>query len=89
MRRFSDPLLLPGSGLAPEEIYARARPLMGTPGQAYVERRCVLVGIADAAGVRFVPDFAGRPAVIVPMRDHGDNLTAVHGRYLHFIRTRC
>lgn len=86
MRVFSDPLFMPGSGLPPEEIYARALPLAGTPGQAYVERRCVPVGIADAAGVRFDPDFAGRPAVLVPMRDHGNNMTAVHGRYLHSTR---
>jgi len=86
MHRFSDPHFLPGSGLAPEEVYVRALPLMGTPGQAYVERRCVPVEIAEAAGARFDPDFAGRPAVLVAMRDHGDNLTAVHGRYLHATR---
>jgi hypothetical protein len=39
--------------------------------------------IAESAGVRFEPDFAGRPAVLVPMRDLGKKLTAVHGRYLH------
>jgi hypothetical protein len=87
MRRFSDPLFLPGSGLSPEEIHARALPIMDTPGQAYAERRGVPVDIAESAGVRFAPDFAGRPAVLVPMRDHGDKLTAVHGRYLH--ATRC
>jgi hypothetical protein len=83
MRRFSDPQLLPGSCLSPEEIYGRALPLVGSPGQAYAERRCVPVDIAESAGVRFEPDFAGRPAVLVPMRDLGENLTAVHGRYLH------
>jgi hypothetical protein len=83
MRRFSDPLLMPGNSLSPEEIHARALPLMGTPGQAYAERRGVPVAIADAAGVRFDPDFAGRPAVLIAMRDQGGTLTAVHGRYLH------
>lgn len=83
MRRFSDSPVLPASGLGPEEIYKRALPLVGTPGQAYAARRCVPLDIADSAGVRFEPDFAGRPAVLVPMRDPGNRLTAVHGRYLH------
>jgi hypothetical protein len=86
MRRISDPLFLPGNGLSPEEIYARALPLIGSQGQAYAERRCVPVEIADAAGVRFDPDFAGRPAVLVPMRDQANTLMAVHGRYLHATR---
>ncbi|MDD2320069.1 MAG: toprim domain-containing protein [Geobacteraceae bacterium] len=86
MRRIADPLYMPGSGLTAEEIYAQALPLTGTPGQAYAERRCVPAEIAAAAGVRFDPDFAGRPAVVVPMRDHGGILTAVHGRYLHATR---
>lgn len=79
---------MPGSGLSPAEIYARALPLAGTPGQAYAERRRVPVGIAVAAGVRFDPDFAGRPAVLVAMRDQGGNLLAVHGRYLHATRSQ-
>jgi len=83
MRRFSDPLFMPGNSQSPGEIHARALPLMGTPGQAYAERRGVPVRIADAAGVRFDPDFAGRPAVLIAMRDQGGTLTAVHGRYLH------
>jgi hypothetical protein len=41
------------------------------------------VPVADAAGVRFDPDFGGRPALVIPMRDRSDRLTAVHGRYLH------
>ncbi len=86
MRRFSDPLFMPGNSLSPEEVHARALPIMGTPGQAYAERRCVPVGIADAAGVRFDPDFAGRPAVLIAMRDQGGTFTAVHGRYLHSTR---
>jgi len=77
---------MPGSGIPPDEIYARALPLTGTPGHAYAERRRVPVGVADAAGVRFDPDFAGRPAVLVAMRDQGGNLLAVHGRYLHATR---
>lgn len=83
MRRFSDPLVVPGTLLSPEEIYGRALSLAGSPGQEYAERRSVPVDIAESAGVRFEPDFAGRPALLVPMRDMEANLTAVHGRYLH------
>lgn len=77
---------MPGNGLSPDEIYARAQPLIGSPGQAYAERRCVPVDIAAAAEVRFDPDYNGRPAVLVPMRDRHNKLTAVHGRYLHATR---
>lgn len=86
MLNFNDPLFMPGTGESPEELLARAAPLAGTPGQAYVERRGVPVDIAEAAGVRFVGDFGGRPAVVVPLRDGADMLTSVHGRYLHTMR---
>jgi hypothetical protein len=84
--RFSDPGHMPGSGLPPETVFASALPLVGTPGQEYTERRGVPVAIADSAGVRFDPNFGGRPAVLVALRDKDDNLTSVHGRYLHTVR---
>ncbi len=77
---------MPGSGLHPEQLLARAAPLPGTAGQAYVERRAVPAAVAAAAGVRFDKDFGGRPAVIVPLRDNKDRLTSVHGRYLDTVR---
>jgi hypothetical protein len=83
MQRFDDPPCMPGTSGSPRERLARAVPLAGTPGQAYVERRGVPVDVADAAGVRFDADFGGRPAVLVALRDHGDTLASVHGRYLH------
>jgi hypothetical protein len=84
--RFHDPPLLPGTDLGPTECLARAQPLEGTDGQAYVERRGVAVGVATAAGVRFCPDWAGRPAVVSALRDCDGRLTSVHGRYLHHAR---
>jgi hypothetical protein len=84
--RFDDPLHMPGSGERPEELLARAAPLAGTPGQAYVERRGIPVAVADAAGVRFTADFGGRPAVIAPLWDRAGALALVHGRYLHTVR---
>lgn len=86
MHRFDDPPYMPCTGESPGERLARAVPLAGTPGQAYVERRGVPGDIADAAGVRFDRDFGGRPAVLVAMRDKEDRAVAVHGRYLHVVR---
>ena len=83
---FDDPLCMPGTGESAEERYARAVPLEGTAGQIYVERRGVPVDVADCAGVRFDVNFAGRPAVLAPMRDEQDNLASLHGRYLHNLR---
>jgi hypothetical protein len=87
-RRPPDPLRLPGTTESPQETLARATPLVGTPGQAYVERRGIPVGIADAAGVRYMCDFAGRPAVIVGLYDQHGELRSVHGRYLTVTRTQ-
>ncbi|NJM41818.1 MAG: hypothetical protein HC853_14170 [Anaerolineae bacterium] len=85
-RRFNDPLLMPDTDEQPKERLAKAACLAGTPGQTYVERRGIFVSVADEAGVRFDADFDGRPAVLVPLRDHADNLVSVHGRYLHNVR---
>lgn len=77
---------MPGTGESPGERLAHAVPLAGTPGQAYVVRRGIPGGIANAADVRFDRDFGGRPAVLVAMRDKDDAVVAVHGRYLHVVR---
>lgn len=84
--RFHDPPLLPGTHLGPAECLARAQPLEGTEGHAYVERRGIAVAIASAAGVRFCSDWAGRPAVLIALRDSDGAITSVHGRYLHNVR---
>lgn len=86
VKRFDDPMRMPGTGESPGERLARAEVLSGTHGQAYIERRGVPVEIAEAAGVRFDPDFGGRPAVLVALRDQEDRLVSVHGRYLHNVR---
>lgn len=81
-----DPLYLPGTNHGPTQLLARAQPLDGTLGQSYTEHRSVPVDVAEQAGVRFYPDYAGRPAVIVPLYDGNNRLTSVHGRYLHTVR---
>jgi hypothetical protein len=82
MRSFADPPRLPDTGESPEERFARAVPLAGTPGAAYVERRGIPLDVASGAGVRFDASLAGRPAVVVAMRDRDEDLCALHGRYL-------
>jgi len=84
--RFTDPTRMPGSGLLPETVFTEALPITGTPGQEYARRRCVPVEIAAAAAVRFEADFAGRPAVLVALRDQNDKFASVHGRYLQVLR---
>lgn len=84
--RFRDPPFLPGTSLGPGACLDRALALEGTAGQRYVERRGVACAVASAAGVRFDPDWAGRPAVLVALRDREDRITSVHGRYLHNLR---
>lgn len=74
------------SGLLPEAVFGNAQPIAGTVGQEYVRRRGVPVTVAAAAGVRFDPDFAGRPAVLAALRDQNGRLTSVHGRYLQVAR---
>ncbi|OWQ48870.1 hypothetical protein CDL60_02985 [Roseateles noduli] len=81
-----DPVCMPGSGESPDDRFARARPLAGTPGQDYVEHRGIPLVIADAAGLRFDPDWGGRPAVLDALHDRGGALVSVHGRYLSTLR---
>ncbi|MCM0082222.1 toprim domain-containing protein [Geomonas sp. Red32] len=83
---FKDPVSMPGSSLSPEEVYAGAEPVSGTPGHAYLLRRGIGADIATTFGVRYHGDFAGRPAVIVPLHDVQGNLTSLHGRYLSTAR---
>ncbi|MCX7098937.1 MAG: toprim domain-containing protein [Methylococcales bacterium] len=79
---FTDPLLMPSTGETAEQRYAKAVPLAGTLGQAYVERRGIPLAVADTAGVRFDANFGGRPAVVCAMRDPMGSMASLHGRYL-------
>lgn len=77
-----DPPVMPVTGEAPQNRLDRGLSLTGTAGQEYVEHRCIPIHIAHEAGVRFDPDWNGRPAVIAPMFDQTHMLCSVHGRYL-------
>jgi len=82
MFRPPDPLSMPGSQESLAQSLARAVPLAGTPGEDYVERRGIPLVIANATGLRFAPDWGGRPAVVVALQDQHGTLVSVHGRYL-------
>lgn len=86
MRTLTDPPTMPGTQESPIACMARSVPLAGTPGAAYVERRGITVEVADAAGVRFVGDCLGRPAVVAFFHDHHDIPLALHARFLHSTR---
>jgi hypothetical protein len=77
-----DPIVMPVTGETPQQRLDRTLPLCDSPGQQYVESRMVPVNIAHRAGVRFDPDWNGRPAVLVPMYNHKNELCSIHGRYL-------
>jgi hypothetical protein len=78
---FVDPVTLPGTDLDPAAALIQAIPL-GGPALAYLTRRAVPLEIAQRAGLSFHPDFGGRPALVVPLRDAHEQVVAVHGRYL-------
>lgn len=82
MRRPSDPLVIPGTHETPQDLMNRALPLVGTAGQAYIERRSIPIEVAESAAVKFTPNFAGRPAVVVALYDFNESMTSVHSRYL-------
>lgn len=63
------------------ETWEAARELPGTPGAAYIEGRSIPLEVATASGVRFSPEWYGRPAVLFPIRDRAGDLVAVCGRF--------
>ena len=80
--RFDDPVVRPGRGDSPTSLMSIGEPLVGTPGQEYVERRGIPLAVAESAGVVFHPNFGGRAAVLVPLKDKANGITSVHGRFL-------
>jgi hypothetical protein len=58
------------------------RPLLDTPGSSYLHDRGISVGLSHLSGVRYSPDWFGRPAVLFPVRDRAGQLVAAQGRYL-------
>lgn len=86
MLHFYDPLCMPGTGESPADRFARAARAAGTLGEAYLQRRKVPLQIAEAAGIRFDPDFGGRPAILAPLMDRSGALRSLHGRYLRVRR---
>jgi hypothetical protein len=74
---------LPSSGEGPDELWHRSQPLRGSEAEAYLAKRRVPLGVAEAAEVRFTEDLEGRTAVLARLTGPSGELRAVHGRYLH------
>jgi hypothetical protein len=79
---WDDPRVVPASGETPAEAWAGAGAVADPRCAAYLERRRIPLELAQAAGLRFAPSFAGRPAVLAAMRLHDGRLVAVTARYL-------
>jgi DNA primase len=65
-----------------KEVLRDALPLENSPGAAYVEKRGIPAEPATGSGVRYAPDYYGRPAVLFPMHDRAGELVAIEGRYI-------
>ncbi len=87
MHSYNEHVVMPGSGESADSVMDRSLDLADSAALPYLTRRGIAVESATAVGVRFDPDFAGRPAVLAAMRDRDDRLSAVHGRYLHARRS--
>jgi hypothetical protein len=83
---FNDPVCLDGPLGSPAERFAFAVSLRGTPGESYVEKRGIPIQTAETAGVRFDPNFNGRPALIAALHNIDGSITSVHARYLQHAR---
>ena len=84
--RTSDPICYPGTNEPIEQTLQRMVDLRATPGEEYVIGRRIPVEIAEAAGLRFTLDFAGRAAVVQPLYDRNLQLVSLHARYIEYQR---
>jgi hypothetical protein len=58
------------------------QPLVGTQGEDYLRSRGISLEVAILAGLRFAPEWFGRPAVVFPIRDLSGSLVAAQGRHI-------
>jgi Toprim-like len=83
---WDDPTVDPESGDDPATALAESLGVAEPPCAAYLSRRRIPLEVARAAGVRYAPRFAGRAAVLAPMRRRDGELAAVTARYLTTVR---
>ena len=84
------PLVLPslaGRGGAPPiglslPIAEYFPPLAGSPAADYLAGRGLPLWLCEAAGIRYAPDWHGRPAALFPILDSSGREVAAQGRYL-------
>ena len=65
------------------EAWEASTDLAGTRGAVYIEGRSIPLELAIDAGVRYSPEWYGRPAVLFPVRDRAGELVAVSGRFIN------
>ena len=53
----------------------------GTPGASFITDRQLNIDLAESCGVRFSPDWYGRPALLFPMLNPGGDVVAVAAQY--------
>ena len=57
-------------------------PLAGSPAADYLAGRGLPLSLCEAAGIRYAPDWYGRPAALFPILDRSGREVAAQGRYL-------
>lgn len=68
---------------AARRLYGECAPLLDTPAAWYCEARGVLSILAAASGARYAGNFMGNgPALVFPVFDQEQRVTAIQGRYL-------
>jgi len=83
---WDDPTVDPLSGDDPATALVTSLAVDEPPCAAYLTRRWIPLEVARTAGVRYAPSFAGRAAVLAPMRRRDGELAAVTARYLTTVR---
>jgi len=66
----------------PLPIADRYPALAGTSGEAYLAGRGLPLALCEAAGVRYAPDWHGRPGALFPIVNAAGQEIAAQGRYL-------
>lgn len=72
--------VLPGSVY--QSIAERSLALAGSPAADYLSSRGLSLELCETAGVRYAPDWHGRPAALFPILDLSGREIAAQGRYL-------
>jgi len=83
-RAFAVPPIHQEPSTAPiEDAHELGVPIEDAPAAMdYLIHRCLPSSVVVAAGVRYVQNWYGRPAIVLPMRDEQGAYVAANGRYI-------